>query len=252
MTALSAFTLNILSGFAWPFTRDDSEPAHPLLARSKEYFAALDHDRPLDEYDFVVLDTELTGLNVKKDEIVTIGALQVSEMRIDMEKSFYFCACPTRDVPKQSIVIHGITPSEAQKAPPLREALQGLLDFCGNAIIVGHNINLDMSVINRELKKEFGGELHNPCIDTMRLARVYREGHWMGAYECYEEYSYNLRKLSREFGLPLFTEHNAFTDALQTAYLFIYLVHKMQETSTWTLKDLCRAGCIRRGFFQSR
>ncbi|WP_291321224.1 3'-5' exonuclease [Desulfonatronospira sp.] len=246
MTTLSVLAYNILPGMTWPFTKSGSTPDHPLLAQSKDYFETLDQSRPLNEYGFVVLDTELTGLNVKKDEIVSIGALRINELRIDMEESFYYCACPTRDVPKQSVVIHGITPSEAQKAPPLKEALQKLLDYCGNAIIVGHNINLDISVINRELKKHFGGALYNPCIDTMRLARVYKEGQWTGAYEFYEEYSYNLRNLSREFGLPLFAEHNAFTDALQTAYLFIYLAHKIQDRTAWTLKDLCKAGCLKR------
>jgi len=238
----------LLTSTAWPFKIfNNKTPAHPLLAQSKDYFDSLDKSKPLKDYKFVVLDTELTGLNVKKDEIVSIGAVRIREMRIDMESSFYFCASPSRDVPKISTLIHGITPSQALKAPPLEDALLEMLDYCGNAIIVGHHIGLDTGVINRELKKHFCGVLHNLCIDTMNLARVYKEGQWTGSYECYNmEYSYSLRNLSREYALPLFAEHNALTDALQTAYLFLFLTHKIQGDSVWTLKDLCKAGCIRR------
>ncbi len=237
----------MVSGSSWPFKLFEStRPDHPLLAQSKDYFANLDKDRPLKDYEFVVLDTELTGLNVRKDEIVSIGAVRIREMRIDMDDSFYFCACPTRDVPKISTLIHGITPSQASKAAPLKHALDEFLKYCGNAVIVGHNISLDTKVINRDLKNHFGGELYNLCIDTMHLARVYKEEQWTGSPECYMEFSYNLRNLSREYGLPLFAEHNALTDSLQTAYLFLFLAHKLQEDSVWTLKDLCRAGCTKR------
>jgi len=248
MSSLFTIPSMLLTSTAWPFgIFSEDKPAHPLLAQSKEYFDRLDKDRPLKDYEFVVLDTELTGLNVKKDEIVSMGAVRIREMRIDVESSFYFCASPTRDIPKISTLIHGITPSEAQKAPPLEDALLEMLDYCGNAIIVGHHISLDTGVLNRELKKHFGGVLHNLCIDTINLARVYREGQWAESYECYNmECSYNLRNLSREFGLPLFAEHNALTDALQTAYLFLFVTHKIQGDSVWTLKDLCKAGCIKR------
>lgn len=237
---------NILPGMTWPFGLSGSKPAHPLLVQSRDYFSGLDQLRPLKDYDFVVLDTELTGLKVKKDEIVSIGAVRIRELRINIRDSFYYCVRPFGKVPKQSTLIHRITPSQASRATPLEDALLALLDFCGNAVIIGHNINLDMGIINRELKKHFNGELHNIFIDTMRLARAYQERQWVGSFESYNsELSFNLKNLSREFSLPLFTEHNAFTDALQTAYLFLFLIHKFQHVSTWTLKDLCRAGCSR-------
>ena len=216
------------------------------MTQSREYFASLDLGKPLEEYDFVVLDTELTGLKVKKDEIVSIGAVRISKMRINIQESLYCCVCPSREVPKQSVLVHGITPAQASKAPPLKDVFLRLLEYCGNSVIIGHNISLDMGVINRCLKQSFRGTLHNLCVDTMRLARAYHERHWAGSPEGFDsEKSYNLKSLSHEFDLPLFPEHNAFNDALQTAYLFLFLIHKLQASSTWTLKDLKKVGGVR-------
>lgn len=247
MFSLAVISSSLLSRGSWPFSPSKARPAHPLLIQSKEYFSRLDQSNPLKRYDFVVLDTELTGLEVKKDEIVSIGAVRIREMRIDIKDSFYFCVCPSKEVPKQSTLIHRITPSQASKAPPLEEGLLALLDYCGNSLIIGHNINLDMKIINRALEERFGGRLYNLCIDTMRLARVYQDRQWVGSLECCNtEISYNLKKLSQEYNLPLFEEHNALTDALQTAYLFLFLIHKMQDATSWNLKDLCRVACVRR------
>jgi DNA polymerase III subunit epsilon len=246
MLPLAAFSSGLLSQRSWPFGLPGAKPAHPLLIQSKDYFSGLDQSKSLKEYDFVVLDTELTGLKVKKDEIVSIGAVCIRDMRIDINDSFYCRVCPSMDVPKQSTLIHRITPAQASQATPLEDALLDLLEYCGNSVIIGHNINLDTGVINRELKRHFNGELRNICIDTMRLARVYEERQWVGSFESYDtEFSCNLKKLSLKYNLPLFAEHNALTDALQTAYLFLFLVHKLQDVSFWTLKDLCRTGCAR-------
>jgi len=246
MLSLTVFFSSILSR-SWPFRQSGEKPEHPLLAQSREYFASLDLGKPLQEYDFVVLDTELTGLKVNKDEIVSIGAVRIREMRIDIQESLYYCVCPTREVPKQSVLVHGITPAQASKAPPLKDVFLKLLEYCGNSVIIGHNINLDMGVINRCLQQNFRGVLYNLCVDTMRLARVYQERHWAGAPEGFNiARSYNLKALSQEFNLPLFPEHNAFNDALQTAYLFLFLVHKLQSSSTWTLNGLKRVGGSRK------
>ncbi len=234
----------MLTWGVWSFRSWSAKPTHPLLVQSKEYFSHLDLNHSLSEYGFVVLDTELTGLNIKKDELVSLGAVRIKEMRIDIQDSLYLYTCPSKEVPKQSTLIHYITPEQVRQAPPLEDMLLKLLDYCGHSLIVGHNIKLDMSVINRDLRKYFGGVLNNLCIDTMHLARIYLEGPWGGgtSTECYDpESSYNLRKLSQDFGLPLFPEHDALADAMQTAYLFLFLVHKLQGNSTWSLKDLYKA-----------
>ena len=87
--------------------------------------------------------------------------------------------------------------------------------------------------------------LSNPSVDTMRLARGYKEAlsvdHFGGNDQ---SESYNLDNLTEEFNLPRFKPHDALEDALQTAYLFLFLVKKLKHGGIRTLKELYLAGRI--------
>ncbi len=236
----------ILSGLLNDFQPQNlfrSRPRHPLLDENRKFFNDFSQDQPLKDYEFTVLDTELTGLNHKKDEIVSIGAVRIKNLRIDLQDSFYCTVCPDCEMSKLSTLIHRITPGLVRNAPHIADILPEFLDYCGNTLIVGHNIDMDMTFLNKALKTHFRGILHNPCLDTMRLARIFREEQWINYYDRYNlDVSYNLKNLSQEYGLPVFPEHNALNDATQTAYLFMYLVHKLSGGSIKTLKDLFMAG----------
>lgn len=238
----STLSSNFFLGI-WPSDLFRGKSEHPVLAESKKHFSKFNQDLPLEEYDFVVLDTELTGLNEKTDEIVSIGAIRIKNLRINLQDNFYSNICPCQEMPKFSTLIHRITPMLAKKSPPIAEILPDFLDYCGNSLIIGHNIGMDMAFINRALKENLRGILYNPCLDTMRMAKIYREEQWINYYDRYNlNVSYNLKSLSQEYGLPAFPEHNALNDAIQTAYLFIYLIHKLRDGNIKTLKDLYMAG----------
>ncbi|MGM0682459.1 MAG: 3'-5' exonuclease [Thermodesulfobacteriota bacterium] len=249
MTNLSAYPASLISSFLGG-RLFKADPEHPVLTESRKKLASLDQNLPLEEYDFVVLDTELTGLNESRDEIVSIGAVKIRNLRINLENNFYADICPCQEVPKFSTLIHRISPGRASECPPITDILPEFLDYLGSSLIIGHNIGMDMAFINKALKKNLGGILYNPCLDTMRLARIYREEQWINYYDRYNlGVSYNLKDLSAEYGLPVFPEHNALNDAIQTAYLFLFLVHKLKDGSVKTLKDLYMAGRSRRWIF---
>ena len=82
---------------------------------------------------------------------------------------------PGRDVPRTSSLIHRLTAAELEQAPEMDEALAGLLNFIGPAVVIGHHVDLDMAFLNAASRRAFGGELAAPCIDTLRLAMAYEE-----------------------------------------------------------------------------
>jgi DNA polymerase III subunit epsilon len=218
-------------------------PRHPLLVRSNSFFSRLDQNLPVESFDFVVLDTELTGMNPDRDEIVSIGAVKIKSMAINPSSAFHTLVHPRGDMPKVSTLIHRITPEAVSQAPRLHEVLPSLVEYCEGCLIVGHHVGLDMSFINRALREVLGGALLSPCLDTMRLAKMYDEELWMNYYDQFNlSISYNLRELAKRYDLPCFPEHDALQDALQTAYLFLFLVKKLHKGSIRTLKDLYLAG----------
>lgn len=227
----------------FPRARDE----HPLLKANREHFASFTQDKPLEDYEFVVVDTELTGMNERRDEIVSIGAVRIQNMRIDLHNCFYTCLRPDQDLPKNSTLIHRITPGETEDSPTLDNVLPEFVEYCGQALLVGHNVGLDIGFLNKALRRHMGGILRNPCLDTMRMAMQYKETQWEKSCGRFNlNVSYTLSDLSKEYGLPLFGVHNALQDAMQTAYLFLFFVHKLHGGKIRTLRDLYMAGRSKR------
>jgi DNA polymerase-3 subunit epsilon len=218
------------------------QPQHPAIMKNHTYFSDFDQSRPLSDYSFMVFDTELTGMDRRKDEIVSIGAVRISNLQIDLGRNFHSYVRPAQVHHNAATLVHRITPEQLRQAPPLAEVLPRFLDFVGEDLLVGHHVDLDMSFLHRTTKEIYRGTLITPCIDTMRLAQGYKRG-LLGRYSEPELQSrnYRLDDLGREFNLPLFEAHDALEDAMQTAYLFLFLVKKFRKGGLITLRDLYRA-----------
>lgn len=216
---------------------------HPVIRKNKRYFDTFSQSRPLSDYTFVSCDTELTGLNRRRDQIIAIGAVKIINLRIELSQVFHQYIRPRHLEHTDSTLIHRITPEQLRAMPPMEDVLPQFIEFCGDALLVGHYIALDMNFLNRAAREVLGGMMSNPSIDTMRLAMGYKEALFMDRYGHGKlSTSYNLNDLSREFKLPEFKPHDALEDALQTAYLFLFLVKKMKKGKIHTLKDLYQAG----------
>lgn len=216
---------------------------HPLLKKNSELFRNFSQGRPLSEYTFVVCDTELTGLNKRRDEIISIGAVKIVNLHIELDQTFHQYIRPSSIEHTKSTLIHRITPEQLRTMPSMEDILPEFIEFCGDALLVGHYIALDVAFLNKAALELLGGTVSNPTVDTMRMAKAYKEASFMESYgHSNRSTSYNLNDLSREFSLPLFKAHDALEDALQTAYLFLYLVKKMKQGRIRTLKDLYEAG----------
>jgi DNA polymerase-3 subunit epsilon len=247
MHAHGGSSLNTGTGFLQRLFRKG--PAHPLIEALGERFKGFDQNLPLPDYDFVVLDTELTGFSTRKDDVVSVGAVRIKGLSITAER-FYSLVAPRGNTPTPSTLIHRITPEDLVNAPSMAEVLPDLVEFINGSLIVGHNIGMDMSFLNREARSLLGGIIPVPCVDTMRLAMIYQEELWENDVDRHDmEISYALADLTKKYGLPDFPVHNALNDAVQTAYLFLFLVKKLREGGLSTLKDLYNAGRSGRWYF---
>jgi DNA polymerase III subunit epsilon len=213
-------------------------PKHPMLKSNEESFLVFDEDRSLEECDFVVLDTELTGLNPRRHEIISIGAVRVRNMRIAVGENFHSYVHAVKPSLKESTLIHRITSEQLEVAPGLEEVLPKFVEFCGASVLIGHYLQLDLAFINKAAKKILGGRLQNPSIDCARLAQAHLSHlNRAGIKRISIDDTFQLTKLAREYGLPLFVPHDALEDAMQTAYLFIFLAAKLGEHGLVTFRD---------------
>jgi len=223
------------------FFRKTPDKAHELIIENNTYFSGVNLNRPLHDYEFIAFDTELTGLDPKQDEIIAIGGVRIKNLQICCGETFYALIKPTSNIHTPSTLVHRITPQELQEAKPLEDVLPEFLHFCGKAFLVGHYVGLDLGFMNRSAQNLLGGVIKTHCLDTMRLAMAYNEFQHGTYYDHYAT-KYNLAALTKEFNLPQFTEHNALQDSMQTAYLFLYLLKKMQRQGLRTMKHYLKAG----------
>src|SRR3972149_5921533 len=151
----------------------------------------------------VALDLETTGLDPLTDAIIEIGAVRLEGNRVENE--FTTLINPGRHIPEFITNLTGISDEMVRQAPHIRDVLEELAVFVGDAPILGHNIQFDLSFLKKY--KIFG---LNENIDTYELAAVLIPS----------ASRYNLSALGQQLGIPLPATHRALDDARVTAAAF--------------------------------
>lgn len=212
-----------------------------LFEKRKNKFSA-DVHAPITAVRYVVVDTELTGLDERRDSVVSIGAVRMIGGRIDLGDTFYRLVKPRTELTAASVIIHEITPSEVVASPGIDAVLTEFLEFCGTDALVGHFIAIDLAFLNRELKRLRTIEIPNPALDTfsiyewLRKRGTYRDRRATPLAEC------RLYDLARRFEVPVSGAHNAIMDAFATAQLFQRFLPLLAEAAIKDLGDLLKIG----------
>jgi len=199
-------------------------------------------DLPVQEIRAVVIDTELTGLDRKRDSIVSMGAVKMVGGRVEIGQTFYQLVNPRQPMNAKVVLVHEITPGEVQEQPEIDQVLDDFVEFCGKDIVIGHFVSLDLAFINRELKKSKGGMLPNPAVDTSSLVHFWRansphQGHGGFAPERFE-----LIEIAKELGVKVQSAHNALMDAFMAAQVFQRLLPRLHALGIKALGDILRVG----------
>ncbi|EDM23771.1 3'-5' exonuclease [Caminibacter mediatlanticus] len=169
----------------------------------------------------VVIDTETTGLDTKKDEIISIGAVIVKNNKILLSKKFHIYVKTTKKISNDSIKIHKITPTTLKNAVETKEAIYEFLNFIQNRPIVGYYLEFDIAMINKLTKKYLGIKLSNRQIEVSSLYYDKKIG-------IIPQKNVDLRfdSIMKDLNLPIFKKHNALNDAIMTALIYIKLNFK--------------------------
>ena len=117
---------------------------------------------------FVALDLETTGLDPRRDAIVSVAAIPF--VRGEPEPGYRTLMDPERTIPPESTRIHGISDSDVRGAPRLDAVLPALIEAIGARIIVGHAVEFDLAILARAARRRRRPRLANTFLDTQRLA----------------------------------------------------------------------------------
>ncbi len=191
-------------------------------------------DTPVEQVRFVVLDSETTGLNPRKDRIVTIGAVAVVNHEILLEDSFE--ALLKVEYNSSAVTIHGVTREESLAGLDEPEALARFRDYLGDGVIVGHHIAHDVETFNVGYERHFGTQLDNPSLDTMDLTLLLERDGALAGREAIGQFS--LDALCTLFGIVPHDRHTAPGDAFITAQIFQRLLRLAGRCERRTLGRL--------------
>ncbi len=211
-----------------------------LLNRKKKF--AIDERTPISDARYVIVDTELTGLDEKKDSVVSIGAVRMTGGRIEFGDTFYRLVSPRTKLSPASVVIHEITPSDVAASPGIETVLSAFLDFCGDDVLVGHFISIDLAFLNAEMKRMRGGAVSNPVADTFSVYEWLRMRGKSRDCSVTPLAGYRLYDMIKCFRIPVNGVHNAIMDAYATAQLFQRLLPLLLESGARDIGDLLKIG----------
>ena len=182
---------------------------------------------PLTELVFTVFDTETTGLDPSRgDEIISIGAMRLVNMRILHEEIFDQLVDPKRSVPRASIEIHGIQPEMLKGQPDIDTVLPRFYKFVEETILIGHNAAFDMAMFKAK-ENQTGIVFPNPVLDTLMLSSVVHP----------EQDSHTMEAIAGRLGVSIVGRHSSFGDALTTGEMFLKLVPLLAAKGIRTLKE---------------
>lgn len=213
-----------------------------LFEGKKKKQKRIDERTPITEARYVVVDTELTGLDEKKDSIVSIGALRMTGGSIDLGGNFYRLISPRTELSAASVVIHEITPSEVEAKPGIESVLAAFMEFCGDAVLVGHFISIDLSFLNREMKLNRRAGITNPALDTFSIYEWLRKRDKCRDCSNTPSGGFRLYDIVKCFDIAVNGAHNAVMDAFTTAQLLQRFLPLLAEAGVHDIGDLLRIG----------
>jgi DNA polymerase-3 subunit epsilon len=201
-----------------------------------------DAARSLAEVSYLVVDTELTGLDPARDDIVAIGAVRMEGGRILVGSGFHELVQPSAALDGRSVVIHRITPTQVADRPRIDAVLGPFLERTRGTVLVGHCLALDLAFLNREARRCLGAPLDLPLLDTLSLYGWLRHRHLDHPALQRPLSRISLTELAEAFGIPVETAHSALADAYTTAQLFQRFLPLLTAAGITQLGDLLRIG----------
>ena len=169
----------------------------------------------------ISIDCEMTGLDVKQDEIISLAAVRIEGHQIHSGDAFEAKVDHRDRLGADSIVIHHIRKMDLEDAVPMETALMALIEFIGNRPILGYNLQFDLKFLDRYTQPLLGLSLPNR---TIELADVYRQKVVSRQPDAVPHLGFEA--ILEDLDLPVFGRHTALGDATTVAMAYVKLMQR--------------------------
>jgi len=178
-------------------------------------------DLPLTEAEFCVFDVETTGVSPRYNNIIEIGIVKISNLKIT--ETYHSLINPKRAIPVYITHFTGISNDDVYNAPFFEEAAGEICRFISSSVLTAHNISFDKSFLRRELAfsgtdlSDFSANQPGASLCTLRLAKR--------LYPMLR--SCSLRSVGRHLRLKNKCPHRALPDAEVTALILLKMIKQL-------------------------
>lgn len=209
-------------GTAWAALRR----AWLLHRLSDPHFAFMLDPPPAGEW--VALDCETTGLDTRRDRIISVGAVRIVGNRLLTSQRLELLVRPDRALNTDSVRVHRLREQDVAHGIAPADAMRQLLEFIGSRPLVGYYLEFDVAMVNREIRPLLGVGLPQAKFEVSSMYYDFknrrRPPHERGG-------SIDLRfsTLMKELELPQRDAHDALNDAVMAGLAFVKLRQLLRE-----------------------
>jgi len=173
----------------------------------------------------VAFDCETTGLDVRRNDIITIAAVRIRDNRILTSERFEAVIRPEARMNVDAIKIHRLREMDVAAGDRIQLVIPQFLHFIGGRPLVGYYIDFDVRMVDKYLLGLKGFELPNKLIEVSKL---YYERKY-GDAPPGTTVDLSFAAILRDLDLPVLDQHDAFNDALTTAMMYLQLTDLRQR-----------------------
>lgn len=168
---------------------------------------------------FIVIDTETTGLNAAKDELLEIAAIKFVEGQ--PIECLTTLLKPKKEISDEISNINHITNEMVLNAPNISFVIEAFNNFLDNYNIVSYNIEFDIKFLHKNGLDLFSKK--RQFFDALQVCKKYYKDSYLP--------NYKLDTICNEYGIHRNQSHRAVEDALATGIIFNDLSHKLKNNT---------------------
>lgn len=192
---------------------------------------------PLPGLGLLAVDIETTGLDPGRDRVLSIGWLPVDGGRIELGGAGRVVVRDVGGVAGvgQSATVHGLTDDHLAGGVPLEDAVARLLAALTGRVLLAHFARIETEFLGAVCERAWGAGMPCVVVDTFELERRVVAGGW-GAEP--QRGALRLWTARERHGLPVYRAHEALTDALACAELYLAQRAELEALSPETTLTL--------------
>jgi len=181
---------------------------------------------PVSGVEFLAVDLETTGLDLRRDHVLSIGWIPVVARRVVLAgaREVLVRLPPGVDV-GESATVHRLTDDAVAAAATLVGVLPDLLAALQGRVLLAHHAPIELGFLKRAAQEAYGARLPLTAVDTMALQHRLV----LGQHGEIRPGSLRLDAARRRFGLPRYLAHRALIDAVATGELLLAQVAELEH-----------------------